>query len=338
MNINCFALGTPSNTFHSNQKEYNELSDWLVVCCQKVSGLKKNSWMNNSIPNSWLDPGTGKTFSFSENGSFVDSEGNGPQKGFKNDNNFSDWLHSYVQQKLLEEGLLIKEVSNNIPIFHTPDAFHGAKKLLVLICGIGRIMAGLWSVGVCAYHGLNAGSVLPCIYEAKKRNMEVIILNPNYSKLSMLFHVETVFNELIIPSNVERIWIIAHSMGGWYTCSFISKNPQWCIEHISAFALTDGIEPTIHAKGFLLHKWSHLKGINWIRSNEPLNKQLVDGSTLQHRSAETNDHPLTTLTAFPFIWEFFDENGANSDKSSELTETFIADDENSLMDNYCFIA
>lgn len=274
-----------------------------------------------SVPNSWTDPGTEKTLSFNGEGLFVDEEGNGPQKGFKNDNHFGDWLHAYVQQLLIEQGMIEHSI-DNVPIYHSANAFNSPEKLLVLICGSGRIMAGLWSVGVCAYRGLKAGSVLPCLDEAKKRGMEVVILNPNYHS-STYSHAETVFKKLIIPSNPKRVWIIAHSMGGANTCSVISSNPQWSIDHISAFALTDGCESPIQAEGFKINKWSHLKGINWVQSEEPVNTKLEEGSSTEHRSAATKDHPLTTFMAFPYIWEFFDENGADKDESPQLPEKFV---------------
>lgn len=281
--------------------------------------------MYEHVENSWTDPGTGKTLSFNNEGMFVDSEGNGPQKGFKNSDKFGDWLHAYIQQRLIEEGLVVQKVGNGVPIFHTPNAYNSPKKLLVLICGSGRIMAGLWSVGVCAYAGLKAGSVLPCLEEARKRNMEVIILNPNYEK-STYKHAEEVFHDYIIPSNPERVWIIAHSMGGSSTCDIVSQNPEWCIQHVPAFALTDGCEGLIHSKGFKINKWSHLKGINWIQSNEEVNSPLEDGYSTMHRSAATNDHPLTTFKAFPYIWEFFDQNGASSDQSPPLPEDFVGEE------------
>ncbi|OHT03596.1 hypothetical protein TRFO_28963 [Tritrichomonas foetus] len=290
------------------------------------------------VENSWTDPGTGKTLHFNEDGKFIDDEGNGPQKGFKNDNKFGDWLHAYVQQCLIDQGLIEFKVDGKVPIFHTKNAFNSPKKLLVLICGAGRILAGLWSVGVCAYHGINAGSVLPCLVEAQKRDMEVVIFNPNHPKAIMTSHSERIFRDFVIPANPERVWIIAHSMGGSSTCSIISANPEWCIGHVAAVAMTDGCEGTVRAKGFKINAWCHLKGINWVKSKEEVNSPLTAGYSAMHRSANTNDHPLTTYKAFTHIWEFFDENGADKDESPPLPEDFVGDENVGIGGQDCIIA
>ncbi|KAH0786700.1 FAM172 family protein [Histomonas meleagridis] len=260
------------------------------------------------VSESWKDPGTGKTLHFNEEGMFVDDEGKGPQKGFKNDNHFCDWIHDYVHNKMLEMGLVM-EMFHEVPIYRTKDALNSPQKLLVLICGAGRIMAGLWSVGVCAYHGLAAGSVLEALKEGQKRGMEAIILNPNYAR-SRFNHCNKVFEELIIPGNPENVYIICHSMGGASTTDIISQNPEWCIDHVRAIAMTDGCEGYAKASGFKVNKWCHEIGINWIRSDKEINQELGSGPSTMHRSAATNDHPLTTWKAFPYIWELFDQKEA----------------------------
>lgn len=57
----------------------------------------------------------------------VDSDGNGPPNGIHKNESFVDWLHSYVQQQLIEKGLIIHYVGDNVPIFHTPGALNCAK-------------------------------------------------------------------------------------------------------------------------------------------------------------------------------------------------------------------
>lgn len=268
----------------------------------------------DTMKNEWHDPGTNATLHFNEEGMFVDENGKGPQKGFLNDNNFCDWLTSYVQSLIIAERFVTFD-AHGATIYHTPNALQQPEKLLVLICGSGRIMAGLWSVGVCAYSGLNAGSMLPMISEAKKRQMEIIILNPNaVGFFGSAGHVTSSFNEFIIPAKPSKVWIVAHSFGGYSTCNVISSNAEWAINHIMAFALSDAVEARIKSDGFLINKWAHDHGINWVKSQEEINKELPPSSSLQHRSANTDDHPMTTWKAFPYIWEWFD---SHIDKNEE---------------------
>lgn len=268
----------------------------------------------------WFDQTTSALLHFNEEGKFVDESGNGPQKGFKNDDNFSDWLHDYVQAELEKRGLvrrLVPDVEGGAPIYHTAGALNNPEKLLVLICGAGRIHVGLWSVGVCAYHGLNAGSVLPCLDEAQKRGMEVIILNPNhrgsrllgneFKSFGMISHTCWVFKHIIMDiSKPQNVFIICHSMGGACTCSSINAFPDFFKQHVKAIAMTDACTESLASRD--LKDWCFERCVNWVRSKEELNKDIgIDYSKIcMMRSAATNDHPLTTYKAFPHIWEFFD--------------------------------
>ena len=93
----------------------------------------------------WYDTGTKTTFHFDDNGMFVDSNGKGPQKGFKNNGKFSDWLHNLVVNRIKKLGLIEKcHPENGAPIYHTSNAFNSPEKLLVIIQGTGRVRAGVW--------------------------------------------------------------------------------------------------------------------------------------------------------------------------------------------------
>jgi hypothetical protein len=256
-------------------------------------------------------------FAFNEEGMFVDENGQGPQKGFKASDEFSDWLHSYVERRLDMAGLvrlLIPDDPNGAPIYHTPGALSSPQNLLVLICGSGRIHVGLWSVGVCAWHGLNAGSVLPCLEEAKKRNMEVIVLNPNHKganllpgkEFGMVRHSVHVWKELIMPAAPANIYIICHSMGGECTHEALSVDHEFAVSRVRAIALTDAFCDKFEDAE--MDAWLRAHAINWVcRSNEEINVEIASSAGTQMRSAGTNDHPLSTHKAFPFIWEFFDQ-------------------------------
>jgi hypothetical protein len=266
-------------------------------------------------PDRWFDRATGATLAFDSEGKFVDASGNGPRRGFKNDDRFGDWLHDYVARQMEARGLhkvLVPEGSGGAPIYHTPGALSGPDRLLVLICGAGRIHVGLWSVGVCAYHGLPAGSVLPMLDKAKQRGMEVIILNPNHPgsallkgprQIGMVKHTLFVFKKYIINKS-RNVFIVAHSMGGECTSTVMNAFPDWVLANVVAIALTDGF-PDVVRRGDV-RQWSFEHCINWKQSGKELDEELEDADMCKQRSAGTKDHPLTTGKAFESIWRFFD--------------------------------
>ena len=59
------------------------------------------------------------------------------------------------------------------------DDFLTNPTLLCLIQGTGSVKAGIWSRSVCINEGIDTGSKLGYIDQAKEHNMSVIIFNPN---------------------------------------------------------------------------------------------------------------------------------------------------------------
>lgn len=265
---------------------------------------------------------TGNQYHFDDSGTFVDSEGKKPSSDFNlKDPKLAEWLHNHVQQILIDSfGLQRFTTRTGREIFITPNALSSPERLLVLICGSGRIYAGLWSVGVCIYHGLRAGSVIPMLEKARERQMEVIILNPNTESWGMfgnVGHAQSIFSDHVIPSNPKNVWVVAHSLGGEAALRVISSFPEWSISHIRAIALTDGVETRVSASGWQINRWSHEHVINWVCDDkaEP-NSVIGAGGSAIHRSAGTRDHPLTTFAAFEYIWQFFD----NSDSECNVDD------------------
>jgi hypothetical protein len=278
----------------------------------------------------WIDPITKQTLHFNEEGMLVDAEGNGPKIGFVPSDKFSVWVHQQVTRKMLEEGLVETQIpEDGAPIYHTKGAFNSPEKLLVLIQGTGRVRAGMWSTRVCAYSGLSAGSALSGIKEAKARGMEVVVLNPNDERnsmftkryktnIGMVRHTLACFEDLIIPGNANRVFILCHSMGGECAVSVLKKFPEWSISHITAIAMTDARESRVNVDGLKMRQWCLDHNVNWICSSEEANKQLRDGIASKHFSAGTDDHPLSTFKAWTFIWEFFDKRGVNQEKGEPV--------------------
>lgn len=258
--------------------------------------------MSATVSQKYHDATSGRIFHFNDERDFVDEAGEKVTGKFNlRDQALPDWLHAWVQDRLVTDfGLQKMKTKSGVDIFVSENALNSPEKLLVLCCGSGRIFAGLWSVGVCVYRGLNAGSVFPMIDKARERNMEVIVLNPNTES----HHVTKVFNDHIIPGNPREIWMVAHSMGGYGTCCLLNEHPEWCMEHFKAIAFTDAVEDDVKVP----EAWAKERIINWRCSKEEVNKDIGRrGDVGQARSAGTTDHPLSTFMAFDHIWTFFDE-------------------------------
>jgi hypothetical protein len=150
--------------------------------------------------------------------------------------------------------------------------------------------------------------------------MEVIVLNPNHPGAEMLPHefdemfgmsVHTlyVFKHYIIENNApKRVFILCHSLGGDSTISVFEKWPEWVKTTVCAVAMTDAVVSPIEDTE--LTEWCFAHCVNWVRSGEKIDERLDDGPMCLVRSAATEDHPLTTFKAFPFIWDFFDNLAA----------------------------
>jgi hypothetical protein len=294
--------------------------------------------MAQVIPNAWHDPVTDVDFSFDESGRFIDSSGSGPGPGFSlSDPNLAQWLHAFVQQRLVSLGLEPFTLSDGSTVIYiTPHAFDSPANLLVLVCGAGRIFPGVWSVGVCVYHGLRAGSVIPMVETALARSMSVVILNVNsaFFYWNKINHAKHVFERHIIPGNPGNVRVVAHSLGGLCILGVVREFTRWAIDHIRAIAFTDGVETQLSASGYQIRRWALAHAVNWVRSLAPTNTDLGDGPASLHRSAGTTDHALTTHAAFPYIWEFFEERGGEADAA----EQFEGDENRQFVLPHCAVA
>ena len=274
------------------------------------------------MSDTFYEPNTKQNWHFNEQGDFVNESGKRREKGsaFRCENGFREWVHAYVQRKLIERGLnehKVPNTPNGAPVFATPGFMTSAANLLVLICGSGEIFAGLWSVGVCSWKGLH-GTVLPYLDEARKRNMEVIILNPNHPGSREIpgrgpgsqRHTKWVFENMIMPARPLNVYIVAHSAGGMCTCTALRSYRYFCQEHVRAIALTDACTENVGDEEF--SEWCRERSVNWIQSSEPLNAPLGVGASgmCVLRSAAIEKHPDTQYMAYPHIWELFDEHKA----------------------------
>jgi pimeloyl-ACP methyl ester carboxylesterase len=164
--------------------------------------------------------------------------------------------------------------------------------------------------------------------------MEVMVLNPNHegsslitedygTDLGMVKHTLHVFATLVKENNdPKHVFVVGHSMGGECTSAVIEKWPEWAMKKIVAVAYTDGYPETVEDEA--VREWAVSRSVNWIRSGEPVNTVLEDHRMSKARSAGTQDHPLTTFMAFPFIWEWFDQRAAEEYGAEPLVPTIVS--------------
>ena len=68
------------------------------------------------------------------------------------------------------------------PEFYKPKAHQNkGKRALVLIQGTGAVRAGIWARSVCINDDFETGSMLPFLNIAKKLNIPVLVMNPNFN-------------------------------------------------------------------------------------------------------------------------------------------------------------
>jgi hypothetical protein len=111
-----------------------------------------------------------------------------------------------------------------------------APVLLVILTGIG-LKIGFWGHDLCAEQGMECGSQLPHIRRATQGDgWAVMVLNPNQNisqdnqpipgHEDPENHLISVWKELLLPSNVGKILLIAHSYGGVCLMKMLEKFPE----------------------------------------------------------------------------------------------------------------
>jgi hypothetical protein len=110
--------------------------------------------------------------------------------------------------------------------FRRPNIDINAKqRALVLIQGSGAVRAGIWARSVCINEGLETGSMLPFIDICKRKDIAVLVMNPNFNRdpetgsivpynTTMTEHAVFVWRNYVLPSGFKDICVVAHSAGG----------------------------------------------------------------------------------------------------------------------------
>ena len=166
-----------------------------------------------------------------------------------------DLIPMYVPSKS-ENNFFVKDTSIPQCVIYATKDFQINSNCLVLIQGTGNVRAGIWARSVCINESLMTGSMYPYIEKAVKQHWSVIILNPNErngfdeqkdKKIkefpSMESHCLYVYNNIIKKNkNIEKIYIVAHSMGGECTMQILKNNEDDLLSgKIKKIAFTDSV-------------------------------------------------------------------------------------------------
>ena len=237
-----------------------------------------------------------------------------------------DLISMYVPS-LSESNFYVKDTSIPQCVIYTTKDFQINSNCLVLIQGTGNVRAGIWARSVCINESLMTGSMYPYIEKAVKNHWSVIILNPNErygldeqkdKKIkefpSMESHCLYVYNNIIKKNkNIEKIYIVAHSMGGECTIQILKNNEDDLLSgKIKKIAFTDSVHGSsyklLSAKGKEI-----LKDIarDFVASMLPLG-ELVKKANESYNGVDcySSGHPKHEYTsgyAIEEVFKFFNQ-------------------------------
>lgn len=217
---------------------------------------------------------------------------------------------------------------------------------LLIATGNGKVRAGIFSRQHLLTSGLECSSAIQFVREARKRNMNLIITDPNVHgdrvgmatfemSISHLFHRWEKEEVMTEESTLKQrnLYVLSHSQSGAQFVRYLLNKSDRYLPHIRAIAFTDSTH------NIQWTKIKHQEGLkNFLESDEcvyfkrsdeitdhilaplPTLGRVVDTNTFwEHRfgkiktlCAGTSEHSLTNWFASKHIWAHFDQYLPNS--------------------------
>lgn len=264
------------------------------------------------------------------------------------------WLGMLIQKEI--ERLMVERfglVEHRLPaqnsntggpttsIFASPDVAQ-REHLTLLIQGSGAVRAGQWSRALCLNEGLEIGSILPYLEQAKQRNWGVVVFNPNNcsefipddvalagldpsrywfnpSKAVKIpgktrsipgheapeKHVICVYDEFVARAACRSINIVAHSFGGVCTMALLNARPH-ILKKLRAIAFTDSVHSAGRRDSKEAMDFLKSNAVNWVRSPKPLDTPEPSREGTRCVSAGHADHEWTSGTSIASVFAFLD--------------------------------
>jgi hypothetical protein len=165
-------------------------------------------------------------------------------------------------------------------------AMRCSQKTLLIATGKGKVRAGIFSRKHLLTTGMEPSTALPLIYQAKRRHMRLVLLDPNArgDRLGMATFeqsMEHLFSMSgIVPA--EGIYVLAHSAAGAQLVRFLHDKQvvRDGAEHVegmskSVCSTASGSQFVIEAIAFT----DSTHNVQWTKQNPSLQSALTDSST-----------------------------------------------------------
>ncbi|KAG7365307.1 hypothetical protein IV203_038510 [Nitzschia inconspicua] len=226
---------------------------------------------------------------------------------------------------------------------------------LLIATGKGKVRAGIFSRQHLLMSGLECSTALPIVWEARKRNMMVVMVDPNVhgDRLGMTTFEKSMgrlfrrweSNENVTSSPLlsqRDLFVLSHSQSGAQLARYLLDKSEHYIPHIRAVAFTDSTHNI---------QWAKSKNVAGLReflesddciyfkcskdsNNDPIlnplssvGKEVETDDFWKHRfgniktlCAGTSEHALTNWFARCHIWEHFDKRLPNVETVNQETE------------------
>ncbi|CAG8681023.1 23632_t:CDS:10 [Dentiscutata erythropus] len=198
-------------------------------------------------------------------------------------------LASWVEEKLQKDLGFIKKIlplgatENDIhtKIFLTPD-YETNDKMIIFIPGTAHSV-GIWSRRALIDISVIDGSMINYAKRALDLGFSVVMLNPNEvfwykgkGSESPEAHTSYVFENIVIPSAAQKIFIIANSYGGHCAIDVMQNHINELSERVKAIEFTVSAHSIDFVKTDRMKVWIREHCRNWLMSDLPIGEEIID--------------------------------------------------------------
>jgi hypothetical protein len=232
-------------------------------------------------------------------------------------------------------------VNSDHPLLNKDSAMANRPSLLIAT-GRGKVRAGIFSRQHLICSGMESATALPIVREAKRRNLNVVIVDPNVHGDHMGFvtfektmdYISGLFDNTqpdvhgaAAPLQPHDLYVLSHSASGGHLARYLLDKADHCLPHLKAIAFTDSTHNIQWAKTRNLPDlYDMLESSKCVyfrcskvrtahEAEHAAGEEVQTDQFWRHRFgkirtywAGTNEHSMTNWHAREKIWEHFDHH------------------------------